>query len=127
MWQVLVVGVGGFIGTALRFGVNQIPFASAFPFATLLVNIIGSFVIGFVSEFIKEEFLPYPNAVLFIQTGLCGGFTTFSAFSLETTKLLKDAHYLQAGAYVLLSVALCLVGCILGIGCAKALKKGLAA
>ena len=127
MWQVLVVGVGGFIGSVMRYGANTLFAASAFPLSTLIVNIVGSFIIGFASEFIKEGLLPFPNAALFIQTGLCGGFTTFSAFSLETMTLFKEAHYLQAGLYILLSVGLCLAGCILGILCAQLVKKSLAA
>ena len=87
-----------------------------FPWGTILVNIIGSLVIGFVAT------LTGPNgrvvvpidAQAFVMVGLCGGFTTFSAFSLQTLELARDGRLLHAGANILLSVVLCLTAVALG-------------
>lgn len=119
MHPFLLVGAGGAIGAMARYG-----FASAvgrlwpmgFPLATLLINIIGSCAMGvFVGLMVR--FLPdwQEDARLFVAVGLLGGFTTFSSFSLDTIVLIERGELLQAGAYVLLSVVVCVIGLYLGL------------
>jgi CrcB protein len=87
-----------------------------FPWGTILVNIIGSLVIGFVATLTGPNgraVVPV-NAQAFVMVGLCGGFTTFSAFSLQTLELARDGRFLYAGANVVLSVVLCLAAVALG-------------
>jgi CrcB protein len=87
-----------------------------FPWGTILVNIIGSLVIGFVATLTGPNGrVVVPNdAQAFVMVGLCGGFTTFSAFSLQTLELARDGRLLHAGANILLSVVLCLTAVALG-------------
>jgi fluoride exporter len=86
-------------------------FGVDFPWGTLAINIIGSFVIGafFTLTGTDGRFDVTDNAKLFVMTGICGGYTTFSAFSLQTLSLVQDGEWPRAGAYVLASVGLCLL------------------
>ena len=113
------VALGGAIGSVarLRLGMQVALLTGlAFPWGTILVNILGSLVIGFVAT------LTGPNgrvvvpieAQAFVMVGLCGGFTTFSAFSLQTLELARDGRLLYAGANVILSVVLCLTAVAIG-------------
>jgi fluoride exporter len=113
------VALGGAIGSMARLWLSvQVGLLTGlrFPWGTILVNIIGSLVIGFVAT------LTGPNgrvvvpidAQAFVMVGLCGGFTTFSAFSLQTLELARDGRLLHAGANILLSVVLCLTAVDLG-------------
>ena len=119
MYPFLLVGAGGAIGAMARYG-----FATAisrlwpmgFPLATLLINIIGSTLMGVVMGLLAK-FTPSWSepARLFLAVGILGGFTTFSAFSLDTIVLFERGEWVMAGLYVLLSVALCLIGLYLGL------------
>jgi fluoride exporter len=113
------VALGGAIGSVARLWLSvQVGLLTGlgFPWGTILVNIIGSLVIGFVAT------LTGPNGRVvvsidtraFVMVGLCGGFTTFSAFSLQTLELARDGQLLHAGANILLSVVLCLTAVALG-------------
>jgi CrcB protein len=113
------VALGGAIGSMARLWLSvQVGLLTGlgFPWGTILVNIIGSLVIGFVAT------LTGPNgrvavpidAQAFVMVGLCGGFTTFSAFSLQTLELAREGRLLHAGANILLSVLLCLTAVVLG-------------
>lgn len=95
-----------------------------FPWGTIAINILGSFVIGFVAALTGAEGrFDVPNdARLFVMTGLCGGFTTFSAFSLQTFDLARDGRWLQAGGNIGLSVVLCLAAVALGYAAAMAVN-----
>jgi CrcB protein len=88
-----------------------------FPYGTVLINIIGSFIIGWFAVFSAQggRFVAPDNARAFVMAGLCGGFTTFSAFSLQTVELLRAGEATRALANVGASVALCLVATALGI------------
>lgn len=99
-----MVGLGGAIGSMLRYAVYLFFPVKDFPLATLLVNIIGSFVIGAVFAYstTSETFLN--NWKLFLATGVCGGFTTFSAFSAENITLMQNGKYSLALLYIMLSV-----------------------
>lgn len=100
----LLVGLGGAAGSMLRYSVYLLFPVKDFPLATLLVNIIGSFIIGAVIAYSagSETFLN--NWKLFLATGICGGFTTFSAFSAENILLLQSGKYSIALLYIMLSV-----------------------
>ena len=109
--NVLLVALGGGIGAALRYGISLLPISGEFPGATLLTNFIGAFVIGLIA--VQAGKLS-SGGVLFLKTGVCGGFTTFSTFSLESLTLLEHGRTGLFALYALLSVALCLVGVWLG-------------
>lgn len=110
--NVLLVALGGGIGAALRYGVSLLPISGEFPGATLLTNIIGAFVIGLIAG--QAGKLP-SGGVLFLKTGVCGGFTTFSTFSLETVMLLQNGRYGLGAFYIVLSLACCLIGVMAGL------------
>ncbi|HEY5041914.1 MAG TPA: fluoride efflux transporter CrcB [Verrucomicrobiae bacterium] len=117
----LWVALGGALGSVARFGLGGLVsqrFGETFPFGTIAVNVAGSFVIGFLGALASSEGRLNPQARVFatqfFMTGVCGGFTTFSSFSLQTLNLLRDGEWLYAGGNVLLSVALCLVAVWLG-------------
>jgi fluoride exporter len=108
MKLILFIGVGSFLGGILRYVLSQFvqaKFLSAFPFGTLSVNIIGCLVIGLVYALSERTSLT-PEWRLFLATGICGGFTTFSAFSSETFSMLRDGQLWYASAYVLASLIL---------------------
>jgi CrcB protein len=119
MLSYLLIAIGGALGSVARFWFSQIAarhFGDSFPWGTLLVNISGSFAIGFFASLIGPggRSMLNPNGQLFFMVGVCGGYTTFSAFSLQTLNLLKDGKWLYAAAYSVLSVLLCLAGVWLG-------------
>lgn len=102
----LLIGTGSFIGGVLRYVLSQFiqtKSLSTFPFGTLGVNIIGCFAIGIVFA-LSEKTNMSPEMRLFLATGICGGFTTFSAFSNETFSLMRDGQLLYASAYITSSV-----------------------
>ncbi|MEO6253877.1 MAG: fluoride efflux transporter CrcB [Ferruginibacter sp.] len=112
--NLLVVGLGGGIGSMLRYAAGLLISSKYFPYATLAVNIIGSFIIGIVFAMsIKEEGLSAPWK-LFLATGICGGFTTFSAFSLENMELLQNGKAGMAIIYIMLSILLGIIAAFLG-------------
>lgn len=122
MIGVLCVGAGGFIGAVGRYGLGLIPLAPGLPLMTLLINFAGSVAIGAVVEAAELAAGALPReAVLFLKVGLCGGFTTFSTFSLETLDLIEGGQYVLAGAYAVASVVLCVAGVLAGKMLARAL------
>lgn len=111
------VAAGGAIGAMGRYAISLIPVKTTFPLLTLVTNIIGAILIGFVIGIVSEREEISQGYVLFWKTGVCGGFTTFSTFSLEAYRLFEDKLYIQGGLYVALSV----ICCILGVLCGKKL------
>ena len=129
----LWVAIGGALGSVGRFWLNGListRFGETFPWGTMLVNISGSFLIGIIGALaLPEGRLDSPSRAFvtqFLMIGVCGGYTTFSSFSLQTLNLLRDREWLYAGGNVLLSVALCLIAAWLGwlLGMAFSSMKG---
>jgi len=114
--EYLVVGLGGCLGSMARYGAGQLVNTAdmGFPFVTLLINFIGSFVIGLVSEFAGMHVIENPRVTLFLKVGLCGGFTTFSTFSLETLGLFEKGDYGMGTLYAFVSVVACVFGVLAG-------------
>lgn len=112
----LSIFFGGGLGALLRFLISSIISA---PLATFFVNIVGSFIIGFLYVFFLEKSDINPAIKLALTVGFCGGLTTFSTFSLELFKMLGNQQFLQAFIYVLLSVTICLTATAIGVYCAK--------
>jgi len=126
------VAIGGALGTLARFWLANAMLALTgpkFPWGTLLINVLGSFVISFFSLLTTASNrwpLPY-EARLFVMVGLCGGFTTFSSFSLQTVELIRLGQTGRACAYAAASVILCVLACGLGMSAAAALNQGFGA
>lgn len=117
MAHVLIVGVGGFIGSVLRYwltGITQRWAQDAFPAGTLLVNVLGCFVVGAFWGLVEYREWFSPEARIFATVGILGGFTTFSAFGYETFALLHDREYLLAAANVGANVVAGIVAVVLG-------------
>lgn len=118
MINILAVGIGGFIGAILRYGMGQLSKVIvpglAFPVATFMANILGAFFIGMAFEYFTKHSTMGSTMQLFIMVGVLGGFTTFSSFSLETMNLIGDGKMLIAFINIIASVAVCLVGVWLG-------------
>lgn len=119
MTACLYVGMGGFIGSVLRYliGLITLKTTHGFPLLTLFINILGSFLIGFISTIALKKSMN-PHLVLLLKTGLCGGFTTFSTFTLESFTLHKNGNTTLAIIYIVLSIVLGLSAVILGDYCA---------
>jgi len=125
MLAYLWVAIGGAVGSMARYGIGGLvadKFIStkfgAFPWGTLFVNVSGSFVIGILGALTAPDGKMTPQsrafAIQLLITGVCGGYTTFSSFSLQTLNLVRDREWLYAGGNILLSVVLCLIAVWLG-------------
>ena len=115
------VAVGGALGSVARYWLNGVVsdrYGATFPWGTMTVNVIGSFVIGVLGALTLPEGRMSSEAraltTQLLMIGICGGFTTFSSFSLQTLNLVRDREWLYAGVNILLSVVLCLVATWLG-------------
>lgn len=106
MIHILAVGAGGFLGAVCRYLIGLIPVNEAFlfPIKTLMINILGCIAIGLITVAAAKNHNIHPLIILFLKAGVCGGFTTFSTFALETTDLMKAGHTLMAFTYSVLSV-----------------------
>ena len=118
----VAVGLGGALGAMGRYGISLLPLKSAFPWLTLLTNVLGALVIGFVVG-VTADNAASPNTVLFWKTGVCGGFTTFSTFSLETLRLFEGGQTASGLLYAGASVVLCVLGVHIGELMGRALVR----
>ena len=117
MSQILAVALGGAAGALARHGVSTAvaaAFGPRFPLGTLVVNVAGSFAMGWLFALFAERMHVPPEMRLLVMTGLLGAFTTFSTFSVETLALLHAGRWLAGAANVVLGVALCLAAAWLG-------------
>ena len=110
----LFVAFGGALGAIGRYAISLLPVKTSFPVLTLITNILGAMLIGFITGIVSNNSEVSQNTVLFWKTGVCGGFTTFSTFSLEAYTLFENKAYLSGGIYIFLSVICCLAGIFCG-------------
>ena len=127
----LILAAGGALGTLARYGLSllTLPISQGVPWGTVLINIAGSFLIGgFGTLTLASGRMPLPEeARLFVMVGFCGGFTTFSSFSLQTLDLLRSGSMTRATVNVGVSVVLCVAAVALGHTLAARLNGGKAA
>ncbi len=124
----LWIGLGSALGGMGRYwcsGAVARTFGETFPWGTIIVNVSGSLVIGFLATIMAPDgrMLVAPDARAFLMIGVCGGYTTFSSFSLRTLNLVRDGEWLWVSANILLSVILCLAAVWLGHIGAAALNR----
>lgn len=120
----LLVALGGGIGAAARYGVNvgSTKFlGGGFPWHTLIVNVLGCFIMGVLTEAIALRLNVTNDMRLFLMTGILGGFTTFSAFALDFALMWARRDYFIAGSYAVASVALSFIACFVGLAVVRAL------
>lgn len=114
----LIVGSGGFIGSALRYLVQvnvEKLMSSTFPMGTLFINVLGSFIIGIIYAFAEKGNLMSPEWRIFLAVGICGGFTTFSTFTMDNLNLMRDNSLFQLLLYTGGSLFLGVLAVYLGI------------
>ena len=117
MQKLLFVGLGGFIGCCLRYGLSLYCaklLGNSLPYGTLIVNVIGGILIGFIMGYSLSSDAISPNLKLFLTTGLLGGLTTFSTFSYETITLFNQGSYFSGTLNAGLNLFLSLGGVVLG-------------
>lgn len=117
MFKIFLAGLGGFIGSGLRYVLSTMVYrllGTDFPYGTFVVNVLGSFLIGFLMGLVENGVPISPNWRVFVAIGLFGGFTTFSSFSYETVELLKQGAVFTAVANVVYTVLNCLAATWVG-------------
>ena len=120
----MMVGIGGFLGSCLRYAFTKLFawFQLAFPYGTLLSNVLAGIVIGLILGLEQQTVVIPPRTRLFLTTGLLGGLSTFSTFSAETILMLQDGKVLLAAGNVALNLGLSLIGVAAGILLVKAVR-----
>jgi CrcB protein len=116
------VALGGAVGSVARYALGaavQQRTSASFPWGTLLINVTGSLLLGFVMQYFSESAAVNSETRALITTGLLGGYTTFSAFSYETVRLIEDGNYRGAALYAGLSVLLSITAAVLGMTAAR--------
>lgn len=122
MERLLLIALGGAIGTILRYLTSLLAvrwFGPEFPYGTLIVNLSGAFIIGLVQELSAETAVISDNTRLFLTTGMMGGLTTYSTFSYETVRLMEANAWSQAWINVIVTTTICLSLCFLGIAAGR--------
>jgi CrcB protein len=127
-WSYLWVAIGSALGGVARFAVSGFlaeSIGEVFPWGTLVVNVSGSFIIGFFATLTGPDgrYLVGTTARQFVMIGICGGYTTFSSFSLQTLNLARDGDWLRVTGNIVLSVTFCLLAVWLGHIAAAALNR----
>ncbi len=122
----LAVGAGGFVGSALRYGLSLVGqrLSITFPHGTLWANVLGCLLLGAVMALASETEILSPSARLFWATGLCGGFTTMSTFIYEMSRFAQDAEYWVASGYFAATLAGCAAAFWAGTLAIRLLMKG---
>lgn len=117
MGSLLAVFIGGGLGSVLRYSISKIKFGEvgSFPVGTLLANAISCIVLGMLFSYFGSKAEMNEHVKLLFTVGFCGGFSTFSAFSLETFNLINEGNWLVASMYVLFSIAICIIFIYLGV------------
>jgi CrcB protein len=128
MMMYVWVAVGGALGSVARFWCSNLvarAVGETFPWGTLGVNVSGSFIIGLMAAVssVDSRFLISPEARIFVMVGICGGYTTFSSFSLQTLNLLREHEWLAATGNVAGSVVLCMLAVWLGYAAGVLLSR----
>ena len=124
MERLLLISLGGAIGTVLRYLTSVFAarwFGTEFPYGTLIVNLVGAFIIGLVQQIGTQTVLIPDNTRLFLTTGMMGGLTTYSAFSYETVHLMELGAWHYAVINVVVTTIACLLLCFLGIAVGRML------
>tara|TARA_B100000686_G_scaffold14176_1_gene13549 strand:+ start:730 stop:1113 length:384 start_codon:yes stop_codon:yes gene_type:complete len=113
----LIIGLGGFLGTISRFLISSSMekyFATSFPIGTIMVNLIGCFLIGLLSSYFTQKLGDQTQLFFFLTIGVLGGFTTFSAIAMDSQVFIENGEYLKMLTYIsvqaILGIALCLIG-----------------
>jgi fluoride exporter len=109
MWTYLAIAIGGTLGCWARYAQSnlvQAVFGRGFPVATLSINVIGSFLMGFLFIVTLERMMIPPSVRVGVLTGVLGGYTTFSTFEMETLLLAENGEFVEAALYVVLSVVI---------------------
>lgn len=119
MLTYLWIAIGSALGGMSRYAVSRavaLRYGETFPWGTLVVNITGSFIIGMLAALTGPDsrLVVSPNARSFLMIGICGGYTTFSSFSLQTLELIRNRDFSEAGGNILLSVAACIAAVTIG-------------
>ena len=109
MREFLLVFIGGGLGSVIRFLFNRLIPQGTFPYSTLTVNMVGSFLIGMIIGYLISNNMLKSDYYYFLVIGICGGLTTFSPFYLENLNLLKSNDLLNSILYILISVSFCIV------------------
>ena len=118
----LAVGTGGFIGSILRYLITAAMPHTSFPWVTLAINVTGTLLLATVATLVLRGGMVDGHLSLMIRVGLCGGFTTIGAFSLDTMDMIQHGAYLGAGGYMVLTCALCVGAAFAGSFLARALS-----
>jgi fluoride exporter len=120
--RILLVALGGAIGSVLRYLTSVIAafwFGVEFPYGTLIVNLVGAFLIGLIQELGAESLILSDNTRLLLTTGVMGGLTTYSTFSYETVRLIEARSWHYAVANVVVTTGACLALCVLGMAAGR--------
>jgi CrcB protein len=125
--RLILICLGGAVGTGARYVLGGLVvrwLGADFPYGTLLINVLGSFLIGLIQQVGLSTLLIPDTLRLVLTIGVMGGFTTYSSFSYETLKLAETGSWVGASLYVGLTTALCLVCCALGLSLGRVLVEG---
>ena len=127
MTRFVLICCGGAVGTGARYVLGGLAvrwFGPDFPYGTLIINVLGSFLIGVVQQIGLTSLLIPDTLRVVLAIGVMGGFTTYSSFSYEAIKLIESGSWVAATAYVAVTTALCLGGCTAGLALGRLLVEG---